>query len=122
MILIVEDDVEIRGELADLLRDEGHSVEESGDGAAALGWLEHTAHLPQLILLDLMMPVMDGWEFRKRQKRDERLSRIPVVIMSGAGDVKSEAAELGAEGFLIKPFDGAGVFEAIGPFVTVSVA
>lgn len=119
IILIVEDDPEIRDELAELLRDDGHEVETSADGAAAMAWLERASRLPALILLDLMMPALNGWEFRKRQRGDPRLSGVPVVVMSGAGDVKSEALALEADGVLLKPFDAAAVAEAISPFLPV---
>ena len=118
MILIIEDDVDIREELADMLRDEGLTVAEAGDGAEAIALLERGPALPTVILLDLMMPGMDGWEFRARQRRDERLKGIPVVVMSGAGDVKTAAAELAVEGVLVKPFDSGQVLDALSPFLT----
>ena len=60
--------------------------------------------LPDLILLDLMMPVMSGWQFRVEQLKDSELAKIPVVILSGAGDVRREASALGAAGYAMKPF------------------
>lgn len=117
MILIVEDDLEIREELIDLIRFEGQPVAGVENGAAALAWLEQAPKLPWVILLDLMMPVMDGWQFRAAQRRHPRFASIPVVLMSGAGDVKSEARALEAQGFLLKPFTSEGVFEALEPFL-----
>jgi CheY-like chemotaxis protein len=108
----------VREELTELLRDEGHEVEASADGAVAMAWLERARVLPAVILLDLVMPAMNGWEFRKRQRHHERLSGVPVVVMSGAGDVKSEALGLDADGVLLKPFDAVAVAEAIAPFLT----
>jgi CheY-like chemotaxis protein len=117
VILIVEDDFEIREELVDLISFEGQPVTGVENGAAALAWLEQAPKLPWVILLDLMMPVMDGWEFRAAQRRNPRFAAIPVVLMSGAGDVKSEARALEAQGFLLKPFTSEGVFDALGPFL-----
>jgi CheY-like chemotaxis protein len=58
-----------------------------------------------LILLDLMMPVMDGWAFRAAQLADERLAKIPVVILSAATDVRRHAAQLRVDDYLVKPLD-----------------
>lgn len=104
MILIVEDDADIREDLADILRDQGYDVVTAENGLAAREWLEHARALPDVILLDLMMPVMDGWHFRAEQLQDTTLARIPVVILSGAGDVRKEATVLGAVSYLPKPY------------------
>ncbi len=116
-ILIVEDDPEIREDLAELLREEGHRVVTAADGAAALQWLEQTGALPALIFLDLMMPVMDGWELRLRLKRDPRLASVPVVVMSGVSDVKSDLAELDTARLLVKPFSVEAVLELVATMV-----
>jgi CheY-like chemotaxis protein len=104
-ILVVEDDPSIREALAELLTEEGYAVASAANGAEALALLELEAP-PSLILLDLMMPVMDGWAFRSAQRRDPRLSRIPVLVLSASrvGDGGPEA-ELAADAFLQKPFD-----------------
>ncbi len=120
IVLIVEDDVEIRTELALVLADEGHVVHEAADGAIALAWLERAPALPAVILLDLMMPVMDGWEFRKRQRGHPRLQHVPVVVISAAGDAKSEALALEAAGVLVKPFDGASLVDTLAALLTAS--
>ena len=83
-ILIVDDDAGSRNALANLLRDEGFTVVAVDSGAAALESLGR-ALLPGLIVLDLMMPGMDGWDFRHAQKRDPRLAAIPVIAVSAAG-------------------------------------
>ena len=83
-ILIVDDDEGSRTALASVLRDEGFVVETVDDGTAALTRLR-TSPLPQLIVLDLMMPGMDGWDLRHEQKRDPRLAGIPVIAVSAAG-------------------------------------
>ena len=117
MILIVEDDLEIREEVVALLTEAGHPVTAFEDGHAALAWLESATELPSVILLDLMMPGLDGWGFRARQQQRPRLAAIPVVLMSGAGDVKTEALEFEAAGFLLKPFTAEALLDAVAPFV-----
>jgi CheY-like chemotaxis protein len=84
-ILLVEDDIDVRATVCELLAEEGYSVVTARNGAEALHYLKKTTMLPQLILLDLLMPVMDGWQFRAEQKRDGRLSTIPVVVYSAHG-------------------------------------
>lgn len=91
MILVVEDDGALRATLADTLRAEGFEVREAADGRAALDALESGLR-PDLIVLDLMMPVMNGWEFRAAQLRDPDLSHIPVLVLVEAG-AEEEAVE-----------------------------
>ena len=117
MILIVEDDLEIREELIELITFEGQPAAGAEHGAAALAWLERAPSPPSVILLDLMMPVMNGWDFRSLQRSNPRFASIPVVVMSGAGDVKTEARALEAHGFLLKPFTSEALFEALSPFL-----
>jgi CheY-like chemotaxis protein len=80
-ILIVEDDPDFRNGLADLVRREGHQVETAENGVAALDKLRWGLR-PCLILLDLRMPFMTGWEFRNEQQRDGDLADIPVIAMT----------------------------------------
>ncbi len=101
-ILLVEDDLDIRIDLADLLRNEGYEVATAANGQEALDWLHRNQHA-DLILLDLRMPVMNGWDFRSRQLEEPDLVTIPVVLLSGAGDVARHAMALKTAGYLIKP-------------------
>jgi signal transduction histidine kinase len=111
-ILIVEDDPPIRDALAMLLREEGYEVSTADDGEEAFDRLEaDTEAQPDLIVLDLRMPVMDGWEFRTAQRRNSRLATIPVVVVSADGS--SHAAAISAEAFLRKPFDTANLLATI---------
>lgn len=103
-ILVIEDEAVIRDTMALILEMEGYQVAAAANGREALEYL-HRAERPSLILLDLMMPVMDGWQFRREQRLDPRLAAIPVVIVSAAGGVAEKAADLGADGFLQKPVD-----------------
>ncbi len=101
----MEDDASIRETLADLLADEGYSVSCAANGAEAFALLSSDA-APSLILLDLMMPVMDGWTFRSLQRRDPRFAGIPVLVLSaGHGGDPHAVAGLGVDAFLAKPFD-----------------
>ncbi|HTM22199.1 MAG TPA: response regulator [Kofleriaceae bacterium] len=104
-VLIVEDDDDISESMADLLEGEGYKVGRAADGAQALRLLRAAdGNRPGLILLDLMMPRMDGYQFRAEQRADPALAGIPVLVMSAAGDMEARAAELGAGGYLKKPF------------------
>lgn len=94
-ILLIEDDPTIRTETLDLLEAEGYRVTPAGNGLDALLILKHES-LPDLILLDLVMPLMSGWELAAELARDERLARIPVVVFSGLVDDR-EAAHLGID-------------------------
>lgn len=101
-VLVVEDDGDVRAALSDLLCDEGFEVICAENGLDALEKLQQMDP-PDLILLDLLMPVMNGWQFIKAQKRDPRLLYIPVVVISAEDSGKRKAAALGADGYLPKP-------------------
>ena len=103
-ILVVEDDPEVREALVVLLEDEGYATAYACDGHEALARLRDAAP-PSLVLLDLMLPVMDGFEFRVQQLQDPRLARIPVIVFSGGGDLDRKAAPLHADGCLSKPVE-----------------
>ncbi len=83
-ILIIDDDSGSREALAEMLADQGYGVATAEDGAGGLAYLR-TGHRPDVILLDLMMPGIDGWDFRSEQKGDEALADIPVIAISAAG-------------------------------------
>jgi CheY-like chemotaxis protein len=83
-ILIIDDDAESREGLAELLVGKGFSVATALDGADGLTYLRH-GHRPKVILLDLMMPGVDGWDFRAEQKRDDALASIRIIAISAAG-------------------------------------
>jgi signal transduction histidine kinase len=100
--LLVEDDSAIRTTLADLLRDDGCAVTTAGHGREALSHLRQ-AGTPDVIILDLMMPVMDGWEFRLEQEADPTLAGIPVIAMSA--DVSAKARAIAAAAYVRKPID-----------------
>jgi CheY-like chemotaxis protein len=88
--------------MAQLLSLEGFRAQTVPNGRAALDYLRQ-GDFPDVILLDLMMPVMDGWEFRRRQREDPQLARVPVVVLSALDP--SRAADLQGAAFLKKPLD-----------------
>lgn len=102
-VLIVEDDELLRECLHDALAAEGYRVSQAADGRAAL--TEFEANRPDLIVLDLMMPLMDGWAFRAAQRRLAGANKVPVVILSAAYDAPERLKALGAAAVLQKPFD-----------------
>jgi CheY-like chemotaxis protein len=102
LVCVVDDDPDIREVLGDVLEGEGYGVVTAENGAVALERLR-SGKRPCLILLDLMMPVMDGWQFEEQRAKDAALSRIPVVILSGAGRARLDAAGRNAAGALTKP-------------------
>jgi signal transduction histidine kinase len=101
-ILVVEDDFDIRETLSALLEDRGYTVSTCANGLEALAHLR-SARSTDIVLLDLMMPVMDGWQFRVAQKRDPALAQIPVIAISANGTPK--AAAIDADAYLQKPID-----------------
>lgn len=104
-VLVVEDNADIRGTVQLVLEAEGFQVLVAANGEEALLQLRAAATLPSVILLDLMMPVMDGYAFREVQRRDPKLCSIPIVVLTADGHAETRAASLGAAGFLQKPVD-----------------
>jgi CheY-like chemotaxis protein len=101
-ILIVEDDSDLREALAQVLRDEGYEVLGASHGQEALESLRG-GRRPCLILLDLTMPVMNGWQFRDIQRHDPALSEIPVIVLSAGQDLPAQMPLLGLQEFIRKP-------------------
>src|SRR5262245_57538313 len=102
-ILVVDDEVDIRQLLSTFLVHKGYRAISVSNGEVALNHLRQHQPLPQLILLDLMMPVMNGMDFRRAQLRDLRLAAIPVIVMSAAGEM--QASTLPGDAYLPKPID-----------------
>jgi CheY-like chemotaxis protein len=101
-ILVVEDNDALRRLLETLLRGAGYALATASDGRQALGYLAR-AELPCLILLDLRMPVLDGWGFRREQLRDPRLAAIPVIVVATDADAARDAGWFDAAAYLLKP-------------------
>jgi DNA-binding response OmpR family regulator len=101
-ILVVEDDAALRDTLAEVLADDGHEVRVAKDGEAALKMLE--AWVPDLIVLDLMMPRMDGYAFREGQRAVTGAAATKILLLSAAHEVAAAAVDLHADAWLVKPF------------------
>jgi CheY-like chemotaxis protein len=120
-ILLVEDDEALRDVLAEVLADEGYHVECAANGREALESLARCACPPDLILLDLMMPVMDGWSFREAQQLDPRLARIPTVVLSASYPPDSpRIRSLRAEMVLSKPISAERLARMLRRFLPIS--
>jgi CheY-like chemotaxis protein len=110
-LLVVEDDTDLRQVLVDLLEVAGYQVDSAANGIEAL---DRLAHQPtDLILLDYMMPQMDGRAFREAQRRDPTIARIPVVLITAARR-GPELEAIQPDAFLAKPFAAEDLFDAIG--------
>lgn len=103
-ILVVEDDRDIQEALCSVLRDEGYHVSSASDGQEAIAQLL-AGERPGIILLDIMMPVMDGTDFRRAQLGRPELKDIPVVVLTADGGYRDIGRSLGAAAALAKPFD-----------------
>jgi CheY-like chemotaxis protein len=101
LVLVVDDDLDIRETLRDVAEAEGFAVATASDGREAMERLQR-GPAPHLVLLDLMMPVMSGWEVLRAMRSDRALSSVPVVVISAVG---SKMDLFGASAFLCKPID-----------------
>jgi CheY-like chemotaxis protein len=106
-VLIVEDDPDILSSLAEVIREEGFEVHTAANGFQALAALERSR--PDLIFLDLMMPVMDGWRFMEEVRQRFPALAAPIVLISAMHNLTDEARRLGVRHFLPKPYDLADV-------------
>lgn len=108
-ILVVEDDADIRFALEQILELEGYRVFSAANGHEGMQLLQ-TSERPCLILLDLMMPLMNGWQFMEVQRIDTRISTIPTIVVSAAGDCVQRTT---ANGYLKKPIDISSLLETV---------
>jgi CheY-like chemotaxis protein len=102
-VLVVEDDFDIRDTLIQILEQEGYVVRGAANGLEALELLTQKAIEPKLVLLDLMMPVMNGWQFMAELEKAPALANIPVVIISADSAAEQKRSSLRAVAFLKKP-------------------
>lgn len=103
-VLVVEDDPDVQSALADALDLLGYKVDLANNGQEALDRL-NMQEPPCVILLDLMMPVMNGWQFRTQQQANPKIASVPVVVVSADGNVQQKAASIGANHYLKKPVE-----------------
>jgi DNA-binding response OmpR family regulator len=104
-ILVVDDDDAIRALLIDVLLDEGYQVVAAANGREALTYLRKSMPLPNLIILDLMMPLMSGRQFLQAQKQEPAIAVVPIIAISAVKDQIDEVVPLGISSYLLKPFD-----------------
>lgn len=102
-VMIVDDDRDLRSSIADVLEDGDYLPVQARNGADALRLLRGPGERPDLILLDVSMPVMDGPEFRQEQRRAPDLSGIPVIVLTADVDMERIASEMRADACLKKP-------------------
>lgn len=103
--MVVDDDADLREALEDVLRDAGYEVLPAGNGRQALDALAQAPRPPSLVLLDMMMPVMDGAGFLRELYSTPAGREIPVVVFSASAGAREESEQLGARGYLRKPVD-----------------
>ncbi len=108
-VLVVDDDPAILATVSDILDNEGYPVETAQNGAEALAAVQR--NLPSLVLLDMRMPVVDGWEFARRLR--EAGVDLPILVMTAAQNARRWADEIGAAGYLAKPFDLTELLQAV---------
>lgn len=115
LLLVVDDDADLRAFLALALRGAGYRVEEAWNGEVALSAIR--VERPALILLDMRMPVMDGWAFCAALRAEDP-APPPIVVMTAAADPAKRAAEVRADGWLPKPFEYRTLIDIVASFTT----
>lgn len=115
-ILLIEDDADVRDAVRTLLEDEGYEVTCLADSGAALSHLAGGGSA-ELVLLDLMTPVVNGWAFLAERRKEPRVAAIPVVVLSGDARARERALEQGADEYLAKPCGLDELLARVGQFV-----
>jgi CheY-like chemotaxis protein len=103
LVMVVEDDWDVRESIAEVLEDNDYRPIRASNGKEALDRLRAAARKPCVILLDIMMPIMDGWQFREHQAQDPELSNIPVIVLSAHANIDEAASGMHAAASLRKP-------------------
>jgi CheY-like chemotaxis protein len=113
LVLVVEDEPDIRIMTRFMLEQRGYTVEEAATGGQALETL--AGQRPDVVLLDIRLPDVEGWEVLRTIRADERLADVPVLIMSAhsSGGTKEQATREGSDGYLVKPFREKELLEAV---------
>ncbi|WP_338262520.1 response regulator [Corallococcus caeni] len=112
-LLVVDDDTDLREALEEVLRDAGYTVLGAGNGLQALEVLRTESILPALVLLDMMMPVMDGATFGRQMREVDAWRDIPVLVFSASANARQVAEEMGACSYLRKPVDVETLLKAV---------
>jgi CheY-like chemotaxis protein len=113
VILVVDDDDDARATVGDLLRLNGYQVEAAGDGQDALAVCRRLPAPPHLMVIDLRMPVMDGWELLAAKAGLPELCAVPVVIVSGEPDAQARLPQPSVVGYLRKPLRAPALLQAV---------
>lgn len=116
MVIVVDDDPAILDLVEMVLNEEGYEVMTATNGREALELL--AAQQPSIVLLDLMMPVMDGWSFCRAVKGNEATRHLPIIIMSADRHLGQKADDISADDFLVKPFDIDNLLETVAKYST----
>ncbi|GMT97642.1 hypothetical protein KH5H1_17610 [Corallococcus caeni] len=109
----MDDDTDLREALEEVLRDAGYTVLGAGNGLQALEVLRTESILPALVLLDMMMPVMDGATFGRQMREVDAWRDIPVLVFSASANARQVAEEMGACSYLRKPVDVETLLKAV---------
>jgi CheY-like chemotaxis protein len=112
VVMVVDDDEDLRETVCELLEGDGYRTICSSDGASALSRLQEQSEKPAVILLDLMMPGMNGWEFREQQLRQPEIAHIPVVVMTASRDPSG----IDANEIVFKPVKLVRLLEIVGRY------
>jgi CheY-like chemotaxis protein len=120
-VLLVDDDTSSTEALCELLKLAGHDVVCADNGQKALDKLHEDHHESDycVILLDLMMPVMNGYEFREEQLKDPSIASIPIIVITADGRAREKAAQLGSDRYFLKPLIPAELLRAIGEYCPI---
>jgi CheY-like chemotaxis protein len=105
LVLVVDDDPDVREAIAEVVGESGYRTLSAANGREAMAQLQAAQSPPCVILLDIMMPIMDGWEFRAEQSRDPRFGDIPVVVLTAHANMEEVVRRMHAVDCLEKPFD-----------------
>ncbi len=117
LIFVIDDSADSQALLTLLLESKGFTVLSALNGHEALTMLLELSHLPQVILLDAQMPVMDGYQFRIEQHNYDRIKDIPVIVMTGENDEFTNEKMIQPQGILTKPLQINSILESIAPFI-----
>lgn len=120
IILVIDDDLDLRTSVAEVLEEAGYQAVTASNGRDALRLLLEEELHPHLILLDLMMPVMDGWAFRAEQAKNLRLESIPVVLFSAYALQPEVVDRMKVAGFLRKPMGLSALLDTVERFATAA--
>jgi CheY-like chemotaxis protein len=113
VVLVVEDEPDALDAITAMLEDAGYVALRAANGREALGQLGDHAGRCDLILLDLLMPVMNGWDFRRKQRETPAFADIPVLLMSAGAHMATVSGELNAAGYVTKPVEMSDLLSAV---------